>query len=75
LGIKDFLEIILNSLELFQEKHRVISQTFSKTYNADDVDDFLVKTQAELTEGKRILQDRDFTLCLIEFSRNRTIAQ
>ncbi len=65
LGIKDFLEIILNSLELFQEKHRVISQTFSKTYNADDVDDFLVKTQAELTEGKRILQDRDFTLCLI----------
>ncbi len=65
LGIKDFLEIILNSLELFQEKHRVISQTFAKTYNADDVDDFLVKTQAELTEGKRILQDRDFTLCLI----------
>ena len=65
LEIKDFLEIILNSLELFQEKHRVISQTFSKTYNADDVDDFLVKTKSELTEGKQLLQDRDFTLCLI----------
>jgi len=65
LGIKDFLEIILNSLELFQEKHRVISQTFSKTYNADDVDDFLVKMKSELTEGKQLLQDSDFTLCLV----------
>lgn len=65
LEIKDFLEIILNSLELFQEKHRVISQTFAKTYNADDVDDFLVKTKSELTEGKQLLQNRDFTLCLI----------
>jgi arsenite-transporting ATPase len=65
LEIKDFLEIILNSLELFQEKHRVISQTFAKTYNADDVDDFLVKTKSELTEGKQLLQNRDFTICLI----------
>ncbi len=65
LGIKDFLEIILNSLELFQEKHRVISQTFSKTYNADDVDDFLVKMKSELTEGKQLLQDSQFTLCLV----------
>lgn len=65
LGIKDFLEIILNSLELFQEKHRVISQTFSKTYNADDVDDFLVKMKSELTEGKQLLQNSQFTLCLV----------
>lgn len=65
LGIKDFLEIILNSLELFQKKHRVISQTFSKTYNTDEVDDFLVKMKAELTEGKKLLQDSHFTICLI----------
>ncbi|MBE9143204.1 ArsA family ATPase [Planktothrix mougeotii] len=65
LGIKDFLEIILNSLELFQEKHRVISQTFVKTYNADEVDDFLVKMKSELTEGKQLLQDASFTVCLV----------
>ncbi|MFM6204638.1 ArsA-related P-loop ATPase, partial [Planktothrix sp.] len=38
---------------------------FSKTYNADDVDDFLVNMKSELTEGKQLLQDANFTLCLI----------
>lgn len=65
LGIKDFLDVILDSLELFQEKHRVITQTFTGNYNADEVDDFLIQMKTELTEGKNLLQDRDCTTCLV----------
>ncbi|MBD2181191.1 ArsA family ATPase [Planktothrix sp. FACHB-1375] len=65
LGIKDFLDVILNSLELFQEKHRVITQSFRGSYNADEVDNFLVQMKSELTEGKKLLQDGIFTTCLV----------
>lgn len=65
LGIKDFLNIVLNSLELFQEKHRVITQTFKRSYTADEVDDFLVKMKHELAEGRRLLQNKDISACLV----------
>jgi arsenite-transporting ATPase len=65
LGIKDFLDIVLNSLELFQEKHRVITQTFKRSYSADEVDDFLVKMKHQLAEGRRLLQNQDISACLV----------
>ena len=65
LGIKDFLNIVLNSLELFQEKHRVITQTFKRSYTADEVDDFLVKMKHELAEGRHLLQNQDISACLV----------
>lgn len=65
LGIKDFLDVVLNSLELFQEKHRAISQSFKGTYTPDEVDEFLVDLKADLNEGRALLQDDSFTACLV----------
>ena len=65
LGIKDFLDVVLNSLELFQEKHRAIAKTFRGRYTPDEVDNFLVKMKSELAEGRRLLQDESFTACLV----------
>lgn len=65
LEIKDFLDIVLNSLELFQEKHRVISKTFQGRYTPDDVDEFLVKMKSDLAQGKQLLQDETVTACLV----------
>ncbi|WP_427158182.1 ArsA family ATPase [Aliinostoc sp. HNIBRCY26] len=65
LRLKDFLDVILNSLELFQEKHRVITRSFTGTYTADEVDDFLVEMKTQLAEGRRLLQDEKFTGCLV----------
>ncbi|WP_414579043.1 ArsA family ATPase [Anabaena sp. CCY 9402-a] len=65
LRLKDFLDVILNSLELFQEKHRVITKTFRGSYTADEVDNFLVEMKTQLAEGRRLLQDETFTGCLV----------
>jgi arsenite-transporting ATPase len=65
LGIKDFLDIVLNSLELFQEKHRAIAKSFRGKYKADEVDEFLVKIKSELAEGRRLLQNEGFTACSV----------
>ncbi|WP_254567336.1 ArsA family ATPase [Oscillatoria sp. HE19RPO] len=65
LGIKDFLDVVLNSLELFQEKHRAMSQTFRGTYTPDKVDEFLVDLKTDLNEGRTLLQDDSFTACLV----------
>lgn len=65
LRLKDFLDVILNSLELFQEKHRVITKSFTGTYMADEVDKFLVDMKTQLAEGRRLLQDETFTGCLV----------
>lgn len=65
LGIKDFLDIVLNSLDLFQEKHRLITKTFQGSYTKDEVDDFLVKMKSELAEGRRLLQNEEISACLV----------
>ncbi|MDZ7962320.1 MAG: ArsA family ATPase [Aulosira sp. DedQUE10] len=65
LRLKDFLDVILNSFELFQQKHRVISQSFTGSYTKDEVDNFLVEMKFQLAEGRRLLQDKKFTGCLV----------
>lgn len=65
LRLKDFLDVILNSLELFQEKHRYITKSFTGDYTPDEVDDFLLEMKTQLTEGRRLLQDAQFTGCVV----------
>ena len=66
LRLKDFLDVILNSLELFQKKHQVITETLTrKNYTLDEVDDFLADLKFQLAEGRRLLQDNQFTGCIV----------
>lgn len=62
-GLKDFLDVLLASLELFQQKHRVISETLAGRYTADEADRFLTEMKSELAEGRGLLQDADFSAC------------
>jgi arsenite-transporting ATPase len=65
LAIKDFLDVVLNSLKLFQEKHRAIAHSFRKTYTPDEIDRFLVEMKADLNRGRELLQDPTFTTCSV----------
>lgn len=64
-GLMDFLDEFLAALELFQEKHRVISQTFTGRYTTDAADDFLHTMKADLANGRQLLQDQSQTACLV----------
>jgi arsenite-transporting ATPase len=65
LGIKDFLDVVLNSLQLFQEKHRAIAKSFRGKYIEDEVDEFLWKMKSELAEGRRLLQNQATSACFV----------
>ncbi len=62
-GLMDFLDEFLKALELFQEKHRVISRSFTGTHAVDAADDFLQMMAADLAGGRRLLQDPQTTAC------------
>ncbi|MBW4519278.1 MAG: ArsA family ATPase [Scytolyngbya sp. HA4215-MV1] len=64
-GLMDFLDQFLSALELFQEKHRFISQSFTGRYTADVADQFLQDMKTDLMRGRQLLQNRDFTACLV----------
>lgn len=64
-GLMDFLDHLLDSLDLFQEKHRVISQSFTGRYAEDDVDRFLQEIRTDLAAGRGLLQDSNRTACLV----------
>ncbi|OLP16036.1 arsenic transporter [Leptolyngbya sp. 'hensonii'] len=64
-GLMDFLEGFLGALDLFQEKHRSLSLTFSGQYNPDAADAFLAQMRSELTMGRQLLQDKAHTACLV----------
>ncbi|WP_448598548.1 ArsA family ATPase [Thermoleptolyngbya sp.] len=63
-GLMDFLDQFLGALSLFQEKHRVMQQTFAGAYTADEADDFLAEMQTRLANGRALLQDATRTACL-----------
>lgn len=65
LGLMDFLDNFLAALDLFQEKHRAMSQAFTGRYSADEADRFLKEMQADLTAGRQLLQDATRTHCLV----------
>jgi len=64
-GLMDFLDEFLTALALFQEKHRVISQTFTGRYTEDAADRFLASMKADLANGRQLLQDQQHTACLV----------
>ncbi|MCU0566906.1 MAG: ArsA family ATPase [Oculatellaceae cyanobacterium Prado106] len=65
LGLMDFLESFLEALELFQEKHRTLQQSFTGKSQTDAADDFLAEMKADLAAGRSLLQDSTQTACWI----------
>ena len=64
-GLMDFLDGFLGALDLFQEKHRVITQRFSGQYKPDGSDRFLTDMKADLASGRQLLQDPVQTACCV----------
>ncbi|HEY9640893.1 MAG TPA: ArsA family ATPase [Coleofasciculaceae cyanobacterium] len=64
-GLMDFLDGFLGALDLFQEKHRVMTQRFAGHYADDAGDRFLTEMKADLASGRTLLQDPDQTACLV----------
>ncbi|MEO1145256.1 MAG: ArsA family ATPase [Cyanobacteria bacterium J06638_22] len=64
-GLMDFLDQLLDALNLFQEKHRVISQSFAGRHQDDEADAFLDEMRSHLQAGRSLLQDSAQTACLI----------
>ena len=65
LGLMDFLDNFLGSLDLFQAKHREMSQRFAGHYTNDEADDFLADMREELSAGRGLLQDANRTACMV----------
>jgi arsenite/tail-anchored protein-transporting ATPase len=64
-SLMDFLDSFLDALDLFQEKHRVMSQTFGGKHQADEADDFLVEMKADLAAGRSLLQNAEQSACFV----------
>ena len=66
-GLMDFLDTLLKSLRLFQDKHRYMIEALSKTtsYDPDDADIFLDDMTADLADGRSQLQDAARTACWV----------
>lgn len=64
-SLMDFLDNLLKSLELFQGKHRELSQRLAGHHVQDEADDFLEEIRSELAAGRQLLQDSVKTSCLV----------
>ena len=64
-GLMDFLDTLLASLRLFQDKHRYMIESLSGRYDADAADTFLDDMTADLAAGRSQLQDPDRTACWV----------
>lgn len=65
LGLMDFLETLLESLELFQEKHRTISRSFTGRYQEDDTDTTLAQMKSDLAAGRQLLENHQESACVL----------
>ncbi|MEO1521730.1 MAG: ArsA family ATPase [Cyanobacteria bacterium J06633_2] len=65
LGLMDFLDNLLNSLDLFQAKHREMSERLTGHYTPDTVDEFLTTMREDLAAGRQLLHDHKTTACFI----------
>lgn len=65
LGLMDFLDNLLDSLDLFQGKHREISERLTGQYTPDDADSFLTTMRDDLAAGRQLLHDSATTACFI----------
>lgn len=64
-GLMDFLDTLLSSLDLFQEKHRTLTRTLSGRYSDDEADAFIQAMRADLQAGRDLLQDPQRSACWI----------
>lgn len=64
-NLMNFLEEFLSALELFQLKHRTISETFTGRYIPDEVDRFLESMRKDLTDGRQLLQNSEQSACCV----------
>ncbi|HEY9889226.1 MAG TPA: ArsA family ATPase [Candidatus Obscuribacterales bacterium] len=64
-ALMDFLDTLLGSLRLFQDKHRYLLKSLSGHYTADDADRFLDDMTADLAAGRSHLQDGENTACWV----------
>lgn len=64
-GLMDFLDTLLASLRLFQDKHRYMLESLSGRYTADEADTFLDDMTADLAAGRSQLQDTERTACWV----------
>lgn len=64
-NLMSFLEEFLSALELFQLKHRTISEAFTGRYMPDEVDRFLESMRKDLTDGRQVLQDSTRSACFV----------
>jgi arsenite/tail-anchored protein-transporting ATPase len=64
-NLMDFLEEFLNALELFQAKHKVVSQTLTGRSTVDEADRFLDLMKSDLAGGRALLQDQTQTACFV----------
>ncbi|NEQ44243.1 MAG: ArsA family ATPase [Leptolyngbya sp. SIOISBB] len=64
-GLMDFLDTLLSSLRLFQDKHRYMLESLSGRYTADEADTFLDDMTADLATGRSQLQDVERTACWV----------
>lgn len=62
-GLMDFLDNLLESLELFQEKHRTIGRSLTGQHRRDEADTFLEEMRDKLAGGRNRLQDAARTAC------------
>ncbi|NEO56472.1 MAG: hypothetical protein F6K54_27360 [Okeania sp. SIO3B5] len=63
--LMDFLDTLLNSLELFQQKYRYIKESFAVKYTPDEADETLQNLKDELAAGRHLLQESPNTACLV----------
>ena len=63
--LMDFLEQFLEALDLFQEKHRFMTQRFAGQYAPDEADRFLQEMKQDLATGRALLQDATRTACMV----------
>jgi arsenite-transporting ATPase len=64
-NLMEFLEEFLSALELFQLKHRTMSEAFTGRYTPDEVDRFLESMRRDLTDGRTLLQDSERAACFV----------
>ncbi|GAB4284686.1 MAG: hypothetical protein Fur0025_15630 [Oscillatoriaceae cyanobacterium] len=76
LHLMDFLDNLLGAVELFQEKHRVVSKSFTGRYREDEGDDFLHEMKANLAGGRELLQDaKRAGLALVAIAEPMSLAE
>jgi len=64
-GLMDFLDELLTSLDLFQQKHREMGERLAGRHTEDEADQFLREMKADLADGRSLLQDGNRTACLV----------